>query len=78
MEITEGTWKYKTHFFDCGDFGRLAVVGFCPKCHFFLKKGKVFVNMLGGVKLEGWTCKRHGEVKPDYLWDVNLTSDYQG
>ena len=36
-------------------------------CGKFLKHGKVFVNVGGRVKFDGWTCSEHGEVDPG--WD---------
>lgn len=39
----------------------------CPECGRFLKKGIVETNWLtDDVRLTGWICKIHGEVKPDY------------
>ena len=36
----------------------------CPKCGRFLKRGKLLMNCEGGVKLEGWNCKKHGDIQP--------------
>lgn len=36
----------------------------CVKCGRFLKRGKLLMNHSGNVKLQGWTCKVHGEIQP--------------
>ena len=67
-EITEGIWNKATSFFDFSEFGVLAVYRLCPECSRFVKSGKASVNLLGDVRLEGWTCSRCGEVEPSYEW----------
>lgn len=55
--------------FDCGEHGPSFVLPRCSKCCRFLKHGKMLVNTLGDIKLEGWVCAKHGEVMPyDYGW----------
>jgi len=46
------------------EVGDIYVLRCCPICNRFLKTGKLSVNRLCDVKLEGWVCKKHGEVKP--------------
>jgi len=48
--------------------GELVVIRRCPLCQRFIRQGSVYVNGRGDVKLTGWTCKKHGEVRPDYGW----------
>jgi len=67
-EITEGIWNKATSFFDFSEFGILAVYRLCPECSRFVKSGKALVNLLGDVKLDGWTCNTHGEITPSYEW----------
>ena len=46
---------------------RIAVYRRCH-CGRFLKKGEVWTNGLGRVKLVGWICKKHDEVQPQWVW----------
>ena len=46
----------------------LYVVRRCPHCGRFLRSGQVLINGLGDVALRGWTCTKHGEVKPEWGW----------
>lgn len=48
--------------------GEIIVTRRCPKCQRFIKPGKVLINGLGDVRLSGWICKQHGEIKPDWGW----------
>lgn len=54
--------------FDCEDSGTVGVEPRCPECQRYIKHGQLFLNGLDEVKLQGWTCKLHGEVKPHYEW----------
>ncbi len=65
MELTENT---PVLLFEDPAGGDIIVVRACPKCGRFLRKGQVYTDLEGGnVQLCGWTCKRDGEVTPD--WD---------
>jgi len=65
-EITEGIWNRATSFFDLAEFGIIAIYRVCPVCSRFITKGQISIYLTGDVKLRGWICKTHGEVKPDY------------
>ena len=65
-EITEGIWNKATSFFDLAGLGTIAIYRVCPVCSRFITEGQIFTNLAGDVKLEGWVCKTHGDVKPDY------------
>ena len=49
-------------------FEDVIVLRRCPECCKFIKEGKLSVNGLDQVKLTGWICKVHGEVKPECSW----------
>ena len=50
-----------------GDQGDICVYRRCPECGRYLKSGIVLTNLAGEAKVQGWTCKKHGEVEPFYL-----------
>lgn len=52
-----------------GDEGDICVYRRCPECGKYLKAGEVLTNMAGEAKVQGWTCKKHGEIEPFYLRD---------
>ena len=62
-ELNEWDYDHLMVFFDNDG---PAVLRRCPECGRFLNKGEVFVNGLEETKLEGWICKKHGEVQPFY------------
>jgi ribosomal protein S27AE len=47
--------------------GEIYVIRLCPNCGRFIRKGELLTNLLGGVLLKNWMCKKCGEVQP--LWD---------
>jgi len=61
MELTENTPLVAFEDFEGGE---IYVVRLCPTCGRFIKKGRLFVNLLGNVRLDSWICKRCGEIKP--------------
>jgi hypothetical protein len=65
---TEEAWKKMTVPFMCEINGSISIYRKCPICGKLIKAGKVFTNINGNVKLEGWICKTHGEVEPYYEW----------
>lgn len=38
----------------------------CPRCGGYVKRGRLLMNRAGEIKLEGFICKRHGEIQPYY------------
>lgn len=41
----------------------IGVYARCNECGRYLKKGQLLMNGLGEVRLKGWKCKKHGEIK---------------
>lgn len=52
-----------------GDDSDICVYRRCPECGKYLKTGEVLTNLADEAKVQGWTCKKHGEVEPFYLRD---------
>lgn len=68
MEIYEDVKRW--HRFGNDDEGDdICVYARCPECGRFLTIGRVWENFNEGVKLEGWKCKKHGEVEPYFERD---------
>jgi hypothetical protein len=65
MDIEDSFAKISVCFND-PEGGEIIVYRHCPDCGKFIKTGKLFTNILGNVKLEGWICKKDGEVNPFY------------
>ncbi len=36
----------------------------CPECSCYVRRGELLMNRNGDVKLQGFICKRHGEIQP--------------
>lgn len=58
--------KAWTHFEGQDESETVGVYRRCPHCSRYLKKGNLFMNMLGEIRLTGWTCAVHGDVLPYY------------
>lgn len=54
--------------FEISGQGELYVLRQCPDCGRFITTGRVLINGLDQLKLPGWQCKKHGEVKPFWEW----------
>ena len=65
MCMDERSWER----YDCGDEGDICVYRRCPECGKWIKEGIIKTNLAGEVKLEGWLCKKHGEVEPFWVRD---------
>ena len=44
----------------------------CPECARYVKHGKLLMNRMGEVKLQGFFCKVHGEIEPYYDRDCAM------
>lgn len=64
MELTENT---PVVAYDDLEGGEIYVIRLCPNCGRFLKVGELLINLLGGIKLTNWMCKKCGEIQP--CWD---------
>lgn len=61
------SWAY----FDGEEGETVGVYRRCQECGRFLTKGKLFMNLLGHIRLAEWYCKAHGEVKPYFDRNIN-------
>lgn len=62
------SWVY---FNGCEESETIGVYRRC-ECGRFLKKGQLFLNGLGEIKLKGWACVKHGEVEPYFDRDIQF------
>ena len=44
------------------------VMPLCPNCGKFIKMGHILVNGFGSTKVEGFSCKRCGEIEPERMF----------
>ena len=63
-------------FFDGEDESEtIGVYCRCTECGRYIKRGKLLMNRMGDVKLQGFICKVHGEIEPYYDRDCGMEEE---
>ena len=68
IEISEWTERIRFVSFYDGEYGTIIVFPYCPVCGNRTQIWMVPINKWDdNPSFEGWVCKNHGEVKPEWM-----------